>query len=219
MPQIESVNLRLYSDGSAYLIEQGLTTKERPVDPQSLLKIIENSIVNKVTDSYGSTLPKNCVYYGVTERQSSAPQQLVVIERDPCIRPYNHNGTIYHAGYPKLLFAYQIINNHVHQSYVVAATDEYIKNGSSCYHFPYANVSRTGSICTGSYIYPLLNEIADTALLPEGFYLIEHTHVTNAANQIIEELLEVTKDRPFNNEQLVFKCTFEQFVNGLLHQK
>ena len=215
MPQIESINLKVCSDGSAYLIEQGLTTRERPIDPQSLLAIIESSIINKVTDRYESVLPKNCIYYGVLERHSLEPQQIVVVEREPCIRPYNHLGTMYRVGYPKLLFAYKISKNRVNGSFVVAATDEYIKEGSNCYHFPYANVGPHGGICTGNYIYPQLNEVADVALLPEGFYLIEHTHITNAANQIIEELLEKTQEKVFDNNLLVFKQTFKQFVDTI----
>ncbi|MFX4261297.1 hypothetical protein ACOBQJ_03735 [Pelotomaculum propionicicum] len=179
-----------------------------------MLELVKNSLHEKVTDAYGSPpLPKNCVFYGVVERHSQSPTVLVAIERDKCIRPYNHFGEIIEVGYPKLVFLYAIKGNKVCGSYVAAVTDEIIKSESPVYFFPYGNVGLTHSICMGNYFHPEVKELSDVTYFPEPFYLIEHTHPNNAKNQVIKELLEQTKGKPFNDELLIFNCTFKDFIN------
>ncbi|MCG8402846.1 MAG: prokaryotic E2 ligase family D protein, partial [Firmicutes bacterium] len=156
-------------------------------------------------------LPKNCIYYGVLERLDSSPTQVVVIERDNCFKPYNHIGDTVNVGYPKLLFAYQIKDNEVISSAVVAARDEFIKNESPVYHFPYGNVLANGKICWGTYTYPRLKELADLTFYPEPFYLLEHTHAMNAVNQVVADLLH--SDKEFDDSKLVMMTTFKKFIN------
>jgi len=187
--------------------------KEKPVDPQSLLSLIKESLDNIITDSYGSgPLPKNCIYYGVVERNSQSPTQIVAVEREPCIRPYNHIGEIYRVGYPKLVFLYAVQGQMVKQTAVAAAKDEIIKNDSGMYVFPYANVYHNGIVCMGSFMYPPVKQLSDLSYFPEAFYIIEHTHPNNVRGQKVYDLLKAAEDRPFNNDLLVFDCTFEQFV-------
>jgi hypothetical protein len=120
------------------------------------------------------------------------------------------------VGYPKLLFAYKIVGNRVVSSAVVAAVDEFIKPQTPVYVFPYGNVFLNGNICMGSYRHPEVNpkDLTDVNFFPEAFYLIEHTHPHNAKSQVIKEILDKVKDKPFDNGLLVFQCTFEQWING-----
>lgn len=179
-----------------------------------LLELVKDSLHEKVTDAYGSPpLPKNCVFYGVVERHSQVPIVNIAIEREGCIRLYNHFGDILEVGYPKLVFLYSIKGNRVSGSCVGAVTDEIIKSGSPVYHFPYGNVFNNGGICMGSYAHPEVNELSDITYFPEPFYLIEHTHTNNAKNQLVKDLLDQSMGKPFNNELLVFNCSFKDFVS------
>ncbi|MBF7083391.1 hypothetical protein IT084_10440 [Desulfallas sp. Bu1-1] len=216
----EHIDIRITSEGSVFIVEQNDTIRRKQIEPQSLLQLIKNSIdKNEVVDKYGSpALPKNCIYYGVLERFASSPTQVVVIERDKCSKPYNHIGDIIlNVGYPKLLFAYKIQNNNVISSAVVAAKDEFIKNNSAVYHFPYGNVFADGIICWGNYRHPQLEELANLTFYPELFYLIEHTHPTNAVGQAVVDLLH--KGKKFDDSKLVLMTTFKKFINQFTNSK
>lgn len=190
--------------------------KEKQIDPFSLITLVKESLSNKITDHYESgPLPKNCIYYGVVERNSQKPEQVIIIEREACIRPYNHLGTILQVGYPKLLFCYRVVSENVQTFYVAAAVDEIIKNSSEIYLFPYANVYLGGNVCMGSFVYPLLRELAELTYYPEAFYTIEHTHLTNAKNQLIADLLEKNENKAFDSKLLIPDCNFEKFVKGI----
>lgn len=196
-------------------MEEGLTTTERPIDPQSLLNLLDASVIRQFTESYKSPpLPKNAVFYGVVDRHAQDLEQIVIIEREPCIRPYNHFGDIRSVGYPKLLFAYRIIGKTVTSTSVVAAVDEIMSDSSSIYHYPYANVSVGGVICWGSYRNPPITNLVDLTYLPEEFYLIEHTHEKNAHQEVVSDLLIKVENRAFDSGLLVFKETFENFINN-----
>lgn len=211
----KSINLKITKDGSVFLIEEnGPVKREREIEPQSLLTLIEKSLHNEVTDAYGSRLPKNCVFYGVVERHAQQPTQIVMLERDKCIRPYNHFGAEETVGYPKLIFAYKVQGQHVITTSVVAAKDEVMTPESAVYHFPYANVGASGAICLGSYSYPEVKDISDMSYFPEPFYLIEHTHANNGAGQVVREILDQVQEKPFDDELLEHRCTFEQFINN-----
>ena len=210
---MDSVSVKLLADGTVYVVEEeGAVIKEKLIEPDSLLKLIESSAYSEITDSYGSVLPKNCIYYGVMERRSGLPVQVVMVERERCVRPYNHFGSVEMVGYPKLVFAYKISGADIISSAVVAATDEVISEDSPLYYFPYANVFFTGKICTGTYHYPKIRSLADLTYLPEDFYLIEHTHERNAAGEVIREILDQVKEKPFDDSLLKFFKTFGQFV-------
>jgi hypothetical protein len=208
---MDSINIKLREDGAVFIIEEyGAVIKEKRINPDSLINLIKNSIYNEVTDSYGSNLPKNCIYYGVTERRSGLPSQTVVIEREKCIRPYNHFGLVEMVGYPKLLFIYKVTGNQIVSSSVVAATDEFITDSSPVYHFPYANVFIDGRICMGTYHYPEIKSLTDLTFLPEDFYLIEHTHEKNATGEVIRDILDQVQEKPFDDGLLKFYKTFKR---------
>lgn len=209
---LEHINIKITPDGSVFVAEHGVTVKQKQIDPQYLIQIINNSLEkSEVVDRYNSpVLPKNCIYYGVVERFASHPSQIVVVEKDKCIKPYNHLGDVINVGYPKLLFTYRIRGNEVIDSAVVAAIDEFIKNQSPIYRFPYGNVHSDGRICWGTFKYPRLNELADLSFYPEPLYLFEHTHTQNGAGQVISELLH--KDREFDDSKLMLFTTFEKFI-------
>jgi len=210
---MESISLRLQADGTIFVIEEnGAVIKEKQIDPDSLITVIEKSVYSEIADSYGNILPKNCVYYGFAERRSGEMLQIVMLEREKCIRPYNHFGQVEMVGYPKLIFAYKIANKRIITSAVVAVTDEFITERSPVYHFPYANVFNNGRICTGNYHYPEIESLTGLNFLPEDFYLIEHTHEKNAAGEVIREILDQMKDKPFDDKLLKFYKTFKQFV-------
>lgn len=212
---LEYIDIRVMSNGSIFLIEKNGTIKQRQIEPQSLFQVLQSSIEDKVVNIYESPpLPKNCIYYGVIEWFMKEPAQVVVIERDKCIRPYNHFGDTYMVGYPKLLFAYLVKGGRVTSTAVVAAKDEFIKSNSSVYHFPYGNVYDNGRVCWGNFSHPPVTELADLTFYPESFYLIEHTHAHNAAGQVVADLLH--KDKEFDDSKLVFMATFEKFVKNYL---
>jgi hypothetical protein len=171
-------------------------------------------VENRVADSfYSPPLPKNCIYYGVVERFMNSSTQIVVLERDGCIRPYNHFGEIYNVGYPKMLFAYAIKNSRVISTMVVAVKDEFVKNDSAVYHFPYGNVYGDGRVCWGNFSYPSVNSIIDLNFYPEAFYLLEHTHPKNAVGQVIIDLLESSRDKHFDDDKLVLMSTFGKIIS------
>lgn len=210
---MEDVYVKLQADGKVFVIENdGAVTREKEIDPDSLISLVERSTYSQITDSYGGVLPKHCIYYGFAERRSGEMFQVVMLERKGCVRPYNHFGSIENVGYPKLIFAYKIANNKMVSSAVVAAIDEFIGELSPVYYFPYANVSHNGRICTGSYHYPEIDTLTGLNYLPEDFYLIEHTHEKNAVSEVIRDILDQVKEKPFDNSLLKFNTTFKQFV-------
>ena len=210
---MEFIDIRLRNNGTVFIIEKdGATIKEKQIKPDSLIALIESSTYSEVTDSYGSIIPKSCIYSGAVERRSGLSNQVIMIEREKCIRPYNHFGSVELVGYPKLILAYKIAGNKIISSAVVAATDEFITDKSPVYYFPYANVGHSGVICTGTYHYPEINALTDLTYLPEDFYLIEHTHEKNAVNEVIGDILDQVKEKPFDDNLLKFYRTFKQFV-------
>lgn len=210
---MEDIYLKMQTDGSLFVIENNdPVIKEKQIDPDSLINLIERSTYSEITDSYSRILPKNCIYYGIKERRSGEVIEVIMIEREKCIRPYNHFGQIETVGYPKLIFAYNIVNKRVSGSAVVAATDEFITEKSPVYHFPYANVSYNGGICTGTYHYPEIDSLTGLGYLPEDFYLIEHTHANNGSGETIRDILDQVQGKPFDDSLLKFCMTFKQFI-------
>ncbi|OPX90765.1 MAG: hypothetical protein A4E52_00743 [Pelotomaculum sp. PtaB.Bin013] len=190
--------------------------KEKQIDPSGILHLVKESLDSVITDHYESgPLPKGCIYYAVVERNSQHPEQIVIIEREACIRPYNHMGEIYQVGYPKLIFCYKVIKDKICGFYMAAVKDEIINKKSEVYHFPYANVYDNGSVCMGSFIHPPIKELSDLTYYPEAFYTIEHTHLMNARNQLIIDILKEVENKPFDSGLLVFDCTFEQFISRI----
>ncbi|MCL6478143.1 MAG: prokaryotic E2 ligase family D protein [Peptococcaceae bacterium] len=149
----------------------------------------------------------------MVERNSQHPEQIVIIEREACIRSYNHMGEIYQVGYPKLILCYKVKNNRISGFYVAAVKDEIVNGKSEVYFFPYANVYHGGNVCMGSFIHPPLKELSELTYYPEAFYTIEHTHLTNAKNQLVLDILKEVENKPFDSGLLLFDCTFEQFVS------
>lgn len=186
------------------------------------MELVKSTLHSHVTDSYNTpTLPKNCIFYGVVERFSSQPEVNIVIEREKCIRPYNHFGDTENVGYPKLLFAYKIVGNRVASTAVVAVVDELVKPSSPVYVFPYGNVFHNGNICMGSYHHPEINpkDMTDVNYFPEAFYLIEHTHPKNSRDQVIKDILDKVEDKPFDDDLLIFYGTFEQWIDQFSAKK
>jgi hypothetical protein len=195
-------------------VQSGLSVKEKQIDPQSLMNLAQKSLNNVIVDHHGSgPLPKNCIYYGVFERNAQKPAQIIIIEREAGIRSYNHLGTVLQVGYPKLLFCYRVVDEYVKGFHLVAAVDEIIKNDSDIYRFPYANVNISGVVCLGGFNYPPLKELAELTYYPEGFLTIEHSiHGDNTGKYPFEVLLKKMENRQFDNELLILDCNFKTLI-------
>lgn len=143
-------------------------------------------------------------------------ERIVVIERPVLKRPYNHFGETWEVYYPKLLFFYRLRETKVKTAAVAAVLDEIIKDNTRVFYFPFGNVFKDHRLCMGTYKFPPINELAELTYQPEQWYLIEHDHIDNACGQKIINLLKLAKEKPLDEGQLQFACTYKKWLENLI---
>lgn len=138
-----------------------------------------------------------------------------------------HSDHFQQVPFPKMIFAFGIRNSSVISRYVVAIKDRFVRDDTQLFHFPYANVHGSTSLC-----YYEREEVKDLVQLQTFAYrwasvpINDHLYNQERStllNQPLRQIFEESQHQSFNYDMLVrinktstTPYTFEQWSSGII---
>lgn len=153
-------------------------------------------------------LPSNNGVSIIQHMESYSDLRYVVLKKEACKHDFFlYDNKFEKVGLPTLLFIL-IINesNYISSGYLFATKDNFIKETTKIYHYPFPNVGYDGLICFGGNRKNLFVEnLYDLHTFPSKFLFMPTTHELStrySSNIELRPLLELLQNKDFNYDLL-----------------
>lgn len=143
---------------------QGSMSRKK-VTYNNFLKLLQSSSEKDATGIVVGRLPNG--YYNACVSEDGFK---VIVSVPAGIFPFQYFDDVFTIPFPRLVFKFTCRDGKVVERVCYAAKDDILTDQTELFHYPYANVYESGTICFGGNMLPECSELADIDKVINIFY-------------------------------------------------